>query len=104
VPARIGAQEPRDRPDVELGIALALHRTVLDEDSIALALLARLAVMGRRGRRDGVHDDPVGAPLARGGARDGADRLLRRVVRREAAPAGDAHRRREVDDATPALR
>ena len=81
VTAGVGAQEPRDRSDVELGIALALHRTVLDEDAIALALLRGFAVMRRRGGRDRVHDDPVGAPLARRGARDRADRFLRRVVR-----------------------
>ena len=64
VAAGVGAQEPGERADVELGIALAFHRAVLDEDPVALALLAGLAVMRRRGRCDRVHDDAVGRPLA----------------------------------------
>jgi hypothetical protein len=61
-------------------------------------------VVGRGRGRDRVHDDPVGAPFAGCGTRDRADRLLRRVVRAEPAAARDAHRRREVHDASPPLR
>src|SRR4051794_6683962 len=73
----VGTEEPRERPDVELGIALAFHRAVLDEDPIALALLGRFAVVRRRRRRDRVDDDAVDRPLARRRARQRADRLLR---------------------------
>src|SRR5680860_399731 len=103
VTARVGTEEPRDRGDVELGVALAAHRAALDELPVALALGGGLAVMGRGGGRDHVHADPIRAPLACRGTRDRPDRFLRGVVRTEAPPADDAHRRREVDDAAPTL-
>src|SRR2546430_571113 len=73
ISARIAAEEQGDRRDVELGIALALHRAVLDEDAIPLALLPGGAVVRGGRRRDRVDDDPVQSPLARGGARQRAD-------------------------------
>src|SRR5581483_10104704 len=77
--ARIGTQEQSDRPDVGLGIALAAHRVVAQERTV-LGFVAGgrlLPALGRRAGGDGVDDYAVAAPLARGGAGQRADRLLR---------------------------
>src|SRR5262249_2391261 len=69
VAAGVRAEEPRERPDVELGVALAAHRAVVHEDPVALALLCGVAVVVGRRRGDPVHAGARRRPAVRVGAR-----------------------------------
>lgn len=104
VAASLGGQEDRDRRDVGVGVSHPAHRVGRVGEGLELGVVAdraeeRLA-LGRRA--DGVDGDPRRRPLTRGGAGEGTQRLLGRVVLQQAHVCVDAVEAAHVDDPAPA--